>query len=281
MKTGFLIVNYNDFQTTSTLLENIKSYSILDKIVVVDNKSKDDSFERLRNMYTSDKIAVIQNTANKGYGSGINFGAKYLEETIGICNIIVSNPDIVIYKEEDLIKLIQMKKDECAILAPVIKEHEGYNRGWKVPTPLQDALLNLPYIHRFLRKTLLHYKDGFFTKKLVEVEAVSGCFFMIDGRYLKQVDYFDENVFLYYEENIIAKKMENIGKKTYICTDVEVFHNHSVTIDKSINKANKYLALKKSQMYFQKHYNNAGSFARMMLKWSAKFSYFVLYSFKK
>ena len=37
MKTGFVIVNYNDYETTTKLLGNIESYKILDEIVVVDN----------------------------------------------------------------------------------------------------------------------------------------------------------------------------------------------------------------------------------------------------
>lgn len=280
MKTGFLIVNYNDYETTSILLNNIKEYTCLDKIVVVDNKSKDDSFSKLKEEFTSDKIAIIQNEDNKGYASGINFGVHYLEEVIGECNIIVSNSDIVIYREEDLEKLIASKSEDCAILAPIIKEHEGYNKGWKVPSCMQDVILNLPFIHRYLRPKMLFYKEAHFNKKIVEVEAVSGCFFMIDGRYLKQVDYFDENTFLYYEENIIARKMESIHKKTMIHTEVEVFHNHSVTIDKNINKANKYLELKKSQLYFQKEYNHAGMIEEFLLKLTSKISYFILYKLR-
>ena len=280
MKTGFLIVNYNDFETTSILLENIKNYDCLDHIVVVDNKSKDNSFEILKKKYSSDKISIIQNESNKGYASGINFGVHYLEKVLGECNIIVSNSDIVIYREEDLLKLINEKPEDCAIIAPIIKEHEGYNHGWKIPTPMQDVILNLPFIHRYLRPKMLLYKDAYFNKTLVDVEVVSGCFFLIDGRYLKQVNYFDENTFLYYEENIIAKKLEQIHKKTIIHTEVEVFHNHSITIDKNINKANKFLELKKSQMYFQKTYNNAGWFDQLLLKLTNKISYFILYKLR-
>ena len=45
---GFLIINYNDAKTTIHLLENIKHYSCIDQIVVVDNHSTDDSFDVLK-----------------------------------------------------------------------------------------------------------------------------------------------------------------------------------------------------------------------------------------
>ena len=260
MKTGFLIVNYNDSETTIQLLDNIKNYSCLDMIVVVDNNSTDNSYEKLK-QYENEKIMIIQNSSNKGYGSGINYGSKYLIEKLKECYIIVSNPDIVIHKEDDIVKLINSFDESTAMVGPIIKEHEGLNRGWKVPTPIQDAILNIAYIHRFLRPKMLFYKNSYYNG-IVNVEAISGCFFIINSLDLKDVDFFDENVFLYYEENIIAKK---IYRKIRINSGVEVFHNHSVTIDKNINSIKKYKELKKSQMYFQKKYNKANKFEIFLL----------------
>ncbi len=276
MKNIFLIINYNDYQTTEKILDNVKDYKILDKIVVVDNNSTDDSFKKLSN-FKSKKLIVIKNSQNKGYGSGINFGCKYINSKFGESYVFISNPDVVIYDEEDLQKLIQTFDKDTAIVAPIIKEHEGYNRGWKIPSPIQDSLLNLIYIHRFLRPKLLFYKDECYKKNVMEVEAVSGCFFVINSFILKQCDYFDENIFLYYEENVIAKKIQKINKKVLINTQVEVFHNHSVTIDKNINHIKKYKELKKSQIYFQKYYNHANWFELFLLKITNKMTLLILY----
>ena len=77
MKCGLIVLNYNDFNTTEKLLNAIKNYDALDKIVVVDNKSPDGSFEKLLK-FQSDKISVIQSPKNGGYSYGNNFGTKYL-----------------------------------------------------------------------------------------------------------------------------------------------------------------------------------------------------------
>ena len=45
-----VIVNYNDYKTTKRLLDNVKNYKILKEIVVVDNKSTDDSLENLQRL---------------------------------------------------------------------------------------------------------------------------------------------------------------------------------------------------------------------------------------
>lgn len=278
MKTIFLIINYNDYHTTEKLLNNIKNYNCIDHILVVDNNSTDDSFSML-NKISIDNLTVIKNKENKGYGAGINFGCKYAQSKFGDCYIIVSNPDVVIYSENDLKTLINTFDDETAIVAPIIKEHEGFNRGWKVPTPVDDILLNLVVIHKILRPKLLFYKDDIYKNNVVEVEAVSGCFFLINSNYLKKCGYFDENIFLYYEENVISKKIQKIKKKIKINTTVEVFHNHSVTIDKNINKINKYKELKKSQIYFQKYYNHANWIELFLLKLTNKINIVIYHLF--
>lgn len=280
MKTFLLIVNYNDADTTINLLNVIKDYRIIDKIVIVDNKSTDNSVDKLQTR-ASKKIVIIQNKENKGYASGINFGCKYIEKTEEQCNIIVSNADIVIHSEEDIRQLIISKKQDCAIIAPVIKEHSGYNRGWKIPTPMQDAILNIIGIHKILRPMMLFYPDKYYSNDVVDVEVVSGCFFLIDSKILKDINYFDENTFLYYEENIVSSKIKNIGKKIYINTKIEVFHNHSVTIDKNINHLKKYIELKKSQYYFHKTYNHANKLSLLFLKITSKLSYFLIKYFRK
>lgn len=283
MKSVFLIINYNDVETTMSLIENIKGYACLDLIVVLDNMSTDDSY-RILKKYCCSHIHVIQSEANKGYAYAMNYGCKYLINLFGDCNIIVSNADIVINREEDILRLIHTKTDEMAILAPVIREHDGVSRGWKIPTPFQDSLLNLVYVHRFLKPKLLYYPDEYYqNKELVEVECILGCFFMIDSRYLEKAGFFDENTFLYYEENIMAKKLKDIQAKTMICCEVQVFHNHSVSIDKSVSRLNKYVALKTSQYYFQKHYNHANVFECFLLRFTYWFSYGIfkiIYSLK-
>ena len=47
MKNVMIIVNYNDFDTTKRLLDNVKDYKCLDKIIVVDNHSSDKSLSKL------------------------------------------------------------------------------------------------------------------------------------------------------------------------------------------------------------------------------------------
>ena len=275
-KLAMVIINYNDYKTTSSLLDNIKDYKCLDLIVVVDNKSSDNSVKYLKK-YENKKINIKEAEENKGYAAGLNLGAKYANEKLKNCNIIFSNSDIIINKEEDLEKLSSdIGKHSIALVGPTIVENRKLNRGWMVPTIKDEIKFNLPLISRKYRKEIL-YDDRHYEEELSIVGVVSGCFFCIDGNVLEEIDYFDEGTFLYYEEQILAKKLEEIDMQTAVDNNVVIIHNHSVTIDKNVNRINKYKMLKKSQRYFVKEYLEADEKELKRLDFTNKLSLIILY----
>ena len=274
--TGLVVVNYNDYKNTISFINSIKEYKVVEHIVIVDNCSTDDSFSVLQSI-CSDKISLIKNDSNKGYGSGINIGSKYLMDNFDVKNIIVSNTDIIINSENDLIKMISYLDNDVALVGPNVLENGGINRGWRIPSVWVDSLLNLPYVHRFLRKKFLFYKDSDYNCDFTEVEVLSGCFFIISADVLQRIEFFDENIFLYYEENVIGVKLKKNGYRSLIINGVNVIHNHSVTIDNSINRVKKYKILKKSQKYFHKNYSPTSIFGIMFLYITDKMMLLLLY----
>ena len=74
---GCVVLNYNDADTTLDLLKRIEPMEIIDQIVLVDNKSTDNSLERLKDQ-ESNKVHVVCAEKNCVYGSGNNVGIEYL-----------------------------------------------------------------------------------------------------------------------------------------------------------------------------------------------------------
>jgi len=274
-KLGMVIVNYNDYKTTIKLLENIKNYKVLDLIVIVDNNSSDNSIKELKKC-TNKKIILLQNKENKGYANGLNTGAKYINKKLKGCNIIFSNSDIIIKEEEDLEKLTNTITEDIKVVGPNIIQNDEENKGWILPTITDEILFNLPLVNRKLKQRIL-YKNSHYKKDISIVDVVSGCFFIVDGKTLEEVDYFDENTFLYYEENILAKKIKMISKKEAINNKVSVIHDHSITIDKNIKRINKYKILKESQKYYVEKYLNANKFQLILIYLTNKLSLLILY----
>ena len=54
-KTAIVVLNFNDVETTKTYIDKIGNYSILHRIIIVDNCSTDGSYETLKK-YESEKI---------------------------------------------------------------------------------------------------------------------------------------------------------------------------------------------------------------------------------
>lgn len=265
MMIGMVIVNYNDYETTKRLLDNVKGYKILKEIVVVDNKSTDDSLINLQKIKNK-KITIIDSGNNKGYSYALNVGCKYLIEKYRELNIVISNSDIIIDSENDIKDLNSYISNKNVIVGPTIIQGNDLNRGFKIPTSWQDIKQNIVFFGKRVLAKELSYPDNYYHKDISKVDTVSGCFFMISSKHLEEMGYFDENVFLYYEENIMGIKTKKLGKNIIVCNNVDVIHDHSVSIDKSLKRIKKYDILKTSQEYFEKKYNHASKLELFFLK---------------
>jgi len=262
-KVGFLIINYNDYKTTLKLIDNIKEYRVINEIVVVDNKSTDKSVENLRKIKN---IKLIENEENYGFSKAINIGSKYLIDKYKECYIFISNSDIRISSEDDIKELINTFDKNIAVVGPVLQEPSNIVKGWRLTSIFEDILLNIPLINRIYRNKLISYKEEYYKDKISVVDMVKGCFFVIDSKALEDINYFDENTFLYYEENILAKKLQAKKYKTVINNDVLVYHDHAITISKNVNNINRYKITKDSMMYYEKNYNNASKISLFILE---------------
>ena len=275
-KLVFIIINYNDYKTTKRLLDNIKDYKVIDKIYVVDNHSTDDSYENLKKLKIK-RYEVIETPSNKGFAYALNIGAKKAIDDLGNVDIIFSNSDIIINSNEDLEDLKKtLDKRIVGLVGPVVVQNGKLNRGWHLPSPKNEILSNLPGIGKRFNKKI-YYDDSYYKGDSSEVEVISFCFFLIKSEVLKEINYFDDNTFLYYEENITASKLKRTQYKTLINNNVTIIHDHSVSVDKNISYINKYKILKQSQMYFETNYNNANSIEKILLKVTIRLTLLTLY----
>ena len=273
-KTGIVILNYNDYEQAREYVSSIKRYRTLDEIVIVDNRSTDISFRKLKDIEKKN-ITVLRSDENKGYAYGNNIGIKYLKDRVDY--IIISNPDVTI--DESVIKKLKEDMDnnpDIAVVAPVIKQNGELIRGWKLPKISDEIKLNLSGFQELFNKKL-KYDNKKYDTELTKVDVVYGCFFMIRRDVLNLVGNFDDGVFLYYEENILGTKLKNINRKSYIDNTVTVEHSGSVTIDKNYDKIWKYKILKDSQKYFVKYYLHANVFQMFLLRLTYRIRLIIAY----
>ena len=251
-KVGIVIVNYNDYKNTINLVDQIYTYNNIDEIVVVDSKSTDNSVEELKKV----KGITLLETTNDGYSHALNVGSRYLVDKYKNINIIESNSDIAIKNENVIDELNKLIDDTTKVVMPAVHENGSIKYGWRNRNKYIDLLNNIPFINRFYRDKLIYYKKDYY-KGIVNVDCIYGCFFMINGETLKEIDYFDENVFLYFEEDILAKKLKNKNYLSKCNCNVYIDHMHNATIGNNVSNLNKYKIHAKSKFYYEKTYNKA------------------------
>lgn len=265
MKLDLVVLNHNDADNTLKLLENVAPYSIFDKLIVVDNASNDDSKIRLESYCKSkDKLIFLANSENKGYGAGNNTGVKFAKN-LGTDLVLIANPDTEFDENTvSVLKSAMMKNKNIGILAPLMENRgEAYGSKENVlvsPScwPKRDFLHSLaengPICRRiFWRK--LHYNKNFYNGKIKAVGAVAGALLMVRAEDFVRVGGYDENMFLYGEEDVISKKMAKVGLKTAILTGYKYKHMHSASIKKSLKSLYKRQKIREnSTLYYYKEY---------------------------
>lgn len=250
-KIAVVILNYNSWQ------ETLKEIAILnDKIgisnqdiIIVDNDSPNDSDEQLLKREKELGYKYIQSGNNKGYAAGNNIGLRYAYEQRYDYALIINN-DILISDEQMLQKLVKtFERDESlAVVNPKIFAPDGhlYNYDASKPT-FWDLTLGMLSYRKKGRNIIDRGGYGY-------VFRPQGCCMLLDLKKTKEVDFMDENTFLYVEEPILAARLEKKGYKCACCLETDIIHNHSVTVKSTFQKRKIVKIHNKSYAYYLKEY---------------------------
>lgn len=257
MKINCVIVNYNDADMVIRLLNRIHDYKSLDGIVVVDNRSQDDSWQRLKSLEDR-KTVVIQGGKNGGYGYGNNLGVKYAVRTNQATHVIIANPDVE-FTERAILSMCRVFKKhlDVGIVAPVMEDMQygGMGRGWRLHG-FAGELLCMGPVSRRLFRGFLNYPESYYRgKKAVYVDVVHGSMLMVDAAVFLKCGGYDERIFLYQEESVLAWRMKNSGYRTVLLLAETYIHRHGTSIAKSCESQWRRQKLRhKSLMHYMRHY---------------------------
>lgn len=245
MKTALIILNYNAYKDlvslTNSLIETIdeKKFSI----IVIDNNSLyeqeylDRYFISLNALFIEEtsslkairqeKLIYIKLKENKGYSHGNNIGLKIASD-LSFKFAFIINPDIEIPNFEifdDAINIF-VSNEQIGIIGFRVILPNGKNQGpFRYKLGWDLVLRNLFFPFYSIIKNVLWFIEKRI-KGYINIPCVVGCFLGINLKHLKTVDFYDENVFLYYEEQIISERMLQFGFKTVYRDNYYVNHNH-------------------------------------------------------
>lgn len=255
-KLAVLLLNYNSWkQTLDIAKEIVNDFNISWKdIIVVDNYSSDDSRVNLENNKNLGYV-YIESDKNGGYAYGNNIGLRYAKEK-NYDYVWIINNDIIVNDKDYLNKILnifKLKKDIAVVNSDILSpEGYVYNRESIKPTFFDYTFGILNY-----------RKKG---RKIVDlggygyVYRPQGCCMIVDVNRVAEVDYLDENTFLYYEESILAERLASKGYKCACCIETDVIHNHSKVVKDNIKKKNYIRINNDSFSYYLKEYRKFSKF---------------------
>ena len=260
---AIIVLNYNDHNNTIKFVKNIRDYNIVNKIIIVDNKSTIENEIKLLKEVESEKVDIISSDKNGGYAYGNNIGLEYLEKIGSYEYVAISNPDV--YVDENTINACinyLASHNKTAIVAPRMNFVTGEARrsAWKKRKPIID-IANSTRLTELLMYPI--FKSGEYTKKDymkddLKVDCIAGSFFIAKYDSLKKVGFFDPHTFLFYEEDILSEKMKRAGLEIHLLNNYSFMHYESQTIGKAMNVFKKQDILFDSRIYFQRKYNKIG-----------------------
>ena len=254
---GIVIVSYrSDDRTVSFVREQLSRVSEPHRIVVVDNGA---SAEEAAALAARIPEAIVIPAENRGFAAGNNLGVRYLEQSVRPDYILFANNDIE-FPESGVVETLVHTAEahpEAGAVGPAVVGLDGKRQG---PEPYQGLwkryvwmYLCTPFLKTATKRRLF---DLDYPEQATEGPhyKLSGSFMLVRTADFLQAGGFDEETFLYAEENILSDRLSLLGKCFYFVPSVHVLHRHGETIGARYDARRRSLLQFDSMGYYYRTY---------------------------
>lgn len=222
-KVYTIIVAYNGVNWLQKCIDSLLASSFITQIIVVDNCSVDSTLSLLSSEYT-DKIQVIKNTANVGFGQanniGISFALKNNADFVFLLNQDAFVQDNTIDKLLDL----AIQNPTYGVISPIQLNYEGDDLEQYFKYFIQKNAAVEMFTDVLLRKNI---------KSVYQVPFVQAALWFIPAKIFIEIGGFDPIFFHYGEDNNFCQRVlfheYNIG----IASDIFAYHQGTKIMDNS------------------------------------------------
>jgi len=244
------IINWNNFLLTDKCIESIFKNNYNDfKIVLIDNDSIDNSFEKLYSKYSNySKLKLLKLSANLGFAGG-HLEAIKSENINDYCAIWLLNNDITI-NEDALSKLIDYHiKHPNNVLGSLILNQDKKISFAGIPLNHSEQYKNI--YSRFSDKLYSEVKDQLKTE---DIKGVNGASYFIPISIYRKIGFIPTHYFMYYEEEDYNYTLKINNIKTTLIHNSLIFHNvgYSSKLGKKIPSILKYYKTRNSKILSKK-----------------------------
>ena len=206
-------------QNLSVIIVTLKSEKVIDDciksinqnvpIIVVEHSNNHSFKEKLEHSYKN--LKCILSKSNLGMGTGNNIGIKETKTDY----VLILNPDVILEKNtlEELF-LNSNKLSDFTILAPIEKNFANY--GMFDKKNISSRILN---------------QEGEEKNYPFKVDFVDGFAMLLNKKKFKEEIYFDENFFMYLENNDLCKRVAYNKGSVFVVPTSKINHLAAKAVD--------------------------------------------------
>jgi N-acetylglucosaminyl-diphospho-decaprenol L-rhamnosyltransferase len=226
-RPGAVVVNFNAGEHLTACIRSLRAEGI-ERIVVVDNASRDGSLEAARR--ADPEIDVMQMGANLGFGAAVNRGAARLTG-----DLLVMNPDAVL--EPGAVKALEAvlaESPDVGIVGPRIENPDGTLYPSARTFPAMGDAMGHAFVglvapgNRFTRRYRMLDWDHAVAAR---VDWVSGAAFLARRTCFDALGGFDEAYFMYMEDVDLCWRAHRAGWAVAYEPAAQVVHVQGVSTD--------------------------------------------------
>jgi GT2 family glycosyltransferase len=223
MDISIVVISFNSANFLKDNIASLLGQTVpFKEIIVVDNNSRDNSLEILR-QYKD--IQLIAQDTNTGYAAGANTGIRAATADL----VMVANADITLQNDFNRLVIDRFESNrEIALLSPLLLRFDKItidSAGQRLSSSLypQEIGYGQP-------RQSLDLSEG-------PVFSVCGAATVFSRRALEKLEmngqYYDEDFFIFWEDLDIGWRANNIGLLNYFYPEAIVYHFRSATLKRS------------------------------------------------
>lgn len=257
MDISFVIVNYQSREHLKKCIESLKDNAsgFAWEVIIINNDQEELNFSP-----ALEDVKIINHGINDGFSKACNLGAKNSTGEV----LFFLNPDTQLLTSNiHAIKTFFSLNTDAGIVAPRLVTTNGAVQRWSTgfEVTLWDIVKN--------NVGLIASKSLWDASTKTQTDWVSGAALAIKKSVFENINGFDENFFMYFEDVDLCKRVTEMGKKIFILPNIKILHiGGQSTSNTKKQKLDYYTS---QDYYFKKHFGKVQLFLLKILRYFSLF----------
>lgn len=228
-----VIVNFNTTQVTSNCIASIYAHipsNISFEIMVVDNGSAYQSYLDLeKNISHYQSLTLIRNRKNLGFAGGFMTGALKANGDF----LFFVNSDVLVIEDSftPFVNLMNAQTDIGVCGGQVLTGEHKHEKSFDHFVTFGYKVLG-PWLYEKMHPGKKSRTKEYFEP--IDVDMTHGCYMVFRKKYFDEVGGLDDNIFLYYEEMDICKRLQKKGHRVVMEPRTKIVHLGGASTSKNM-----------------------------------------------